>query len=257
MSRNLRRELLAPPQPPSGFTLTGVQAWWDFTNDKNALVDQNVSNTVGLVKDLTGNGYDLFQPIKELQPAWQGTDGAFFTGTNQMTPWHNVGFVRNATKYYIGGVIRLDTANVGASQRDIIQIGKGTGTTSNRASLALTPNTGGRKLRSVDSVADGTEVTSSLSSAQIVPFIWTSFEIIHDLAAGSIQYFINSGLDSTITGLGTGAIPDTDPLNITVGNLSNGLFPLLGNLRSLIVKTGDFAAGQQAEIQSYLLGRAI
>lgn len=258
-----RQVLLGRTTEPFSTTLpsfpadrTGLLAWFDPSHTNWVRSDNVLYSTAGFVADLSGNGYDLIQPVKELQPTYDG-DSLFFTGAQLMNFYKTTGLLNGVSKYYYAAVVKCDTANVTSNQRQIFNFSKASGTTTNRASFALTGTTSGRKTRLIYSVNDGTESNTAIGTNSATASVWSIVEINVDLTAGTATHYLNGVANGVSTLNATGSTPASDPLVATFGNLNSGINPFLGNIRAAIIQAGGLNANQRADIYTnYLSGRA-
>lgn len=257
---------IAYPTPP--FTDDNLAVWYDPSYTSFAIQDETgITTTQAVVRDLTENHYDQFQGSKVLQPV-SSSGLVNFTGVSpfeqQMRSIKVSGLARNVTKIYYGAVIRLSSVGVTATQRQLFQISKAAGTSTNRFSVDITGNSGGRAIRTRAAAtnggggAEGTEAVKT-TTAKVTADTWTYIEGSLDCTADTLDTTINGITNQQFTSVFGGTsfkLHDSDPLVFTLGNTYSGGTPFIGDIRAFVLLPGGLVDGaQQTSIRSYLASR--
>lgn len=239
--------------PTPDFTSTNLLSWWDADRVDNNYYDFLVGQqTLGGMKDLSGNNYTMMQESKERQPVWTLTDGAYFDVEKLLNLWWlpdatpndsvgdydvaSAGFIQNFDCVYGAFLVKFSSSYSGTATRTILQTAENTGTTSNRASFTANGTTSGRKGRFYGSVEDGTEV-NKVGTTGAANDTWAVISIYANYALNTVDIRLNGAANGSFTSVwsSAGQTADNRPLRVLFGNRYGGGEPIIGYAKAGVI----------------------
>lgn len=226
--------------------------WWDFTNDGNT-VDETGDDTISEVVERIRGERSLVQVTKDLQPLIVSDGINFNQDTDRTLVLESTGGITNGTNgWYLAGIFTAIT-----SDSHIMEISRAVSTTPSRGQIYLT---GSRNLALKADDADGGAVNFVAFTPALTLGQKYTFEILWDHDTDSTTMWID-GISQNLT-LGSesgpwGDFPPTDPVQVIVGNASNGSKSWDGVLETLIFQNGVPDTTTRQSVSDYLVERAV
>lgn len=239
-----------PPAIP--FTHDDNTYWWDFGAVDNTY-DAFGTETISVVKERIRGKYDLWQTNKSLQPL-KVTGGANFNTTTNRVMFMGLPpkITNSKNGWYLAAVIKPDTGN-----SYLLEIARAASTAASRGQAYVTS---ARNIMLKGNAVDSATVNAiGNTTSQVTLGNKIAPEIDWDFDADALTMAIN-GVNQAITAgteLGPwSAFPATDPLQIIVGNTSNGGLSFNGTVFEMILQDGVPSAGIKSSISSYVTAQA-